>query len=876
MATLLQTWYTYYARRGTSTPTGTGDIRGRVDVYLESQNTSANTSYIRIDHRYQYTKGSGYSFSSNPSGNTSSYRANQGSYGGNYQSISFNNRTETASVTRTLGSKYHTVTHKASGEGTLYVNGSLTFNGQFISINGTFPFLTTRASSFTKVLPTINRGTTISTFTLTPESLDELKVTWATADNISKIEYQIGSGSWTNGETSINKKSGNFIIGGLNPGTTYSIKVRVTRYSNSVTTTSSAKSGTTIDIARFTTTPNNVDFEQPFTVQFNRNGADLVEVGIYDTAGASGFALYREAVGTSYEFNLTQGEKDLLYADMINTSSKTYRFFIATNSNTFRTYQERTFIVTGAQPLFQQFTYKDINATTLALTGDDQSVIKDYSNIEFTISEANKAIGVKGATVLNYQAMISPRPPVSVPYQSSGDVTVTVNQAGGNTLQVYATDSRNLTTVVSKLATTYFAYVKPTVSNFAIARANQLSETTILNISGEYFNADFGSQVNQINLEVYYRLVGDNTWLLSDSIASGKITYNANQWSFNDEVAGDLGASGFDAGNSYEIMVVVNDKLANLSRETVLPQGIPGMAIHKDGVAVGALYDDILGGALQVTGDIYQNGLPLSGGGIELVELWSGSWSSGTITLSDDITNYAYCYVVWESQGTIGIVPVLPQDLKTDPATDIGHFRGGGQTVTSTGQYLYSISATFDYTVKPTKLTWVDSYRLTHTPSSNHSSKTQQTVIRIVGVKLDGDADSGTDFTGIKADLFYESGDGITISEESQRYTVSGFISSNTKYIIFSIRTDKSMKYVTSVELASLKANIRSDKGYVGTGAYVSGGYDFFNDNDFTFIVEKIDNWNISVQMMSANTLNATNNTPCVLGFGEISFTTDQ
>jgi hypothetical protein len=198
MATLLKTWSTYNIRSGTSTPAATGDANGVVKVYLESQNVGANTSYIRIDHQIRLRKDISatltYRF-------VSSYRANQGSYGGTYQTV----RTATApnetsrgtdytDLTFTIDSTYHTVTHNADGTGQLYVNGSV--EAEVLRING-FLFTGTRTSSFNVALPTIPRASTITATNTNIESNPTFTITRASSSYTHTLKYAFGSLSGT-------------------------------------------------------------------------------------------------------------------------------------------------------------------------------------------------------------------------------------------------------------------------------------------------------------------------------------------------------------------------------------------------------------------------------------------------------------------------------------------------------------------------------------------------------------------------------------------------------------------------------------------------------------------------------------------------------
>lgn len=162
MATLLQTQYTVFRRSGTSTNTASGDARGLIEVYLESQSAASNSSLIKIVHKINLQRDSaGSQFDFNTS---SSYRANNGSYGGTYQNVgpypgSGVNEAWSGSVleiTRTIGTTYHTVYHNSDGSGRVYVNGSITLN-TFRQLSTGLNFTGSMSSQFNVALPTIDR-----------------------------------------------------------------------------------------------------------------------------------------------------------------------------------------------------------------------------------------------------------------------------------------------------------------------------------------------------------------------------------------------------------------------------------------------------------------------------------------------------------------------------------------------------------------------------------------------------------------------------------------------------------------------------------------------------------------------------------------------
>lgn len=79
------------------------------------------------------------------------------------------------------------------------------------------------------------------------------------------------------------------------------------------------------------------------------------------------------------------------------------------------------FNIANANPIFTDFTYKDSNATVVAITGSDQVLVKGQSILETTISSANKMQAIKGASPTQYTISFDGTT-LQQPYQSSGDV----------------------------------------------------------------------------------------------------------------------------------------------------------------------------------------------------------------------------------------------------------------------------------------------------------------------------------------------------------------------------------------------------------------------------------------------------------------------
>ena len=603
MATFIRTWSTYWIASGTGTPNSVSDMCGYISVSLESQSIANNTSTISITHyarMYCNTTATG-------SGTvTSSYRANNGSYGGSYQSKSggpyivypgdgyklFN-----------MGTTTHTVTHNADGTAQLYVNGSFDAPAWYGG--------TTKTSSFNTALPQIPRYATINSFTFDKASgatgLSTLTCGWSANASCDTVEYSLSGGGWTSSGTS--GTSGGFNISGLTPNAQYSLRIRVKRTDSQLWTESGTLYATTYDYCKVTGADSINDTGSPYMTFTNPSGA-VINAHI----GYAGTYIDRLNIPNTggYLFELTQGELDAIYAKMPNVPSQTITYVIATEVSGTPTYWSplyRTFTITNANPTFTTWTYADTNATTVALTGSNQKIIKGYSNVKATITSANKMVAIKGATATSYQLTIGAKNATEA-YSPSSTVEMTINAVDNNVFNCYAIDSRNNSTnVIKTLTTDYINYTPISITSASATRTDDIGTQTTLAFSGNIFDGSFGSVSNSVKTATYkFKKTTDVSYTNGTSVITP--TKTGGTFSFSGTIKGDEGAggvNGFDATYSYNIQVIVTDELSTNTFNFVLGSGKPNIAISQNGVAINQAYDETLGGALQVNGPAYFN-----------------------------------------------------------------------------------------------------------------------------------------------------------------------------------------------------------------------------------------------------------------------------
>ena len=420
------------------------------------------------------------------------------------------------------------------------------------------------------------------------------------------------SGNMYNGTQML---SGSKTITHTSDGTkTFSASGYVTQYSsNSNYSGSGSWTLTTIPRkATLKTYPDFNDEDNPTITYENKAGTSVstLQACISLTGSADDIA-YRDInkTGTSYTFNLTQAERNVLLNATKTSKTRKVSFFIKTviGGNTFYDSKEVTFSVVNANPTFSNFTYADTNSTTTAITGNNQYIIQGKSTLRATIASANKATANKSATMVQYDFAIAGYAGIEA-YATSdinkdiGVINASVDQA----LQVVARDSRDNTTTVQK--TVYMVpYASPSIIATATRQANFESNTTIhisgamslLSVAGVTKNA-----VNASNgIKWRYKESTSSTW--------GSWTNVASTTSADGTVSVTDFVRTFDNKKAWDLQFSITDKLETKTINVSVGQGQPQFFIGSDGrVAVGGLPSlaktlSANGGQLEIIGSMY-------------------------------------------------------------------------------------------------------------------------------------------------------------------------------------------------------------------------------------------------------------------------------
>lgn len=332
----------------------------------------------------------------------------------------------------------------------------------------------------------------------------------------------------------------------------------------------------------------------------------------------------------SYTFNLTDSERNLLRSKTPNSNTMAVREVIATciggTTENYWSWQDKKMTIVNANPTFSTFDFEDINPKTIALTGDNQVNINGYSNIKVTIPVENKAIANKSATMNKYRLSIGTST-TDILYSDTKDVSGVLNNTTSGTYNLYATDSRNNSTLVTKLAKKVIDYTQININSVnasATRNNNGVGKQCIVSFDGTFWNGDFGAVANHLgNITYRFKKTTDSTWITGTSTIT--VTVDKNKFSFSGKLkSNNENPDEWDLESAYNIEITISDTLSSSILNLVLNSGVPTIALAKNGVGIMGKYDDSVGGLLQV------GGVPISGGlTYSTEEQRVGTWIDG-------------------------------------------------------------------------------------------------------------------------------------------------------------------------------------------------------------------------------------------------------
>lgn len=356
----------------------------------------------------------------------------------------------------------------------------------------------------------------------------------------------------------------------------------------------------------------NFNDEQNPSFTFSKAGAGTLDVWLEPNPTSEHLAIRNNIPNTgNYVWDLTEEERDQLRNACKNSNSCICRIGLYTfiGDNTYVSYRDVMLNIINGNPIFENFDWQTTNYNSL--TGNNKTVIKNYSNIKTIVSEENKATALKEATLTSYQTTIGSK---SV---TNNNVTYPVEnviqKVDGASITVFANDSRGNSTPIIKPIENYIEYEKIIGSITNLKRTQEVNSEVNLKFEGVIDIVDFGTVENSIvSCKYYYKETSS-----IDDFIEGTTKLNAiltqiqgtkYKYEINQNIAGDLGAAGFDINNSFLIKVIINDELDFAEDTETLGTGSPAIAVKGNCVSLGAPYNESIGGRVQINGDLYEGG----------------------------------------------------------------------------------------------------------------------------------------------------------------------------------------------------------------------------------------------------------------------------
>ena len=215
--------------------------------------------------------------------------------------------------------------------------------------------------------------------------------------------------------------------------------------------------------------------------------------------------------GSSYTFELTEAERNTLRSATPNSNTLTVYFYVKTviAGNTYYSNKSAVMTIVNANPTITGASYKDNNATTVAITQDDQLIIQNQSQLLLMFSQLT---ALKYATLSSLSVMINAvEQTQSLSGTSQSNVNLNfgqVNSASNINASITVTDSRGNAVTIS-LPLSMLAWSAPSAIITCTRRNNFYSDTDL------YVNADFSSLggKNSITITYYYKQSSSSTWI---------------------------------------------------------------------------------------------------------------------------------------------------------------------------------------------------------------------------------------------------------------------------------------------------------------------------------------------------------------------------
>ena len=356
--------------------------------------------------------------------------------------------------------------------------------------------------------------------------------------------------------------------------------------------------------ATITSAPNFTDVQNPSITFSNPSGAKLqfkIEAG-----GNVNLITRNNLTNPSnpYTFTLTEAERNSLRQLCPNSNTLSVTFTVGTynSSGTVVNWSSltRTMTIASANPTISGASYQDTNATTVAITGNNQKIIQNTSTVQFAFTSL---AAQKYATLSQIRITINGVTKTqSLSGSSASNVTVSfgvINVSSDINAEISLIDSRNNTTSQT-LAIDMEAWSTPSAI-ITCQRKNNYYDETDLTVNAEISSLN-GNNVATIQYQ--YKEASGSTWsaltTIQDDVTTTFSINNTEDWNVRVIVSDLLGSTTYNLTVERGIPIVFFDRLNRSVGFNCFPQN--ENSVESEGLQL----DDLVYIGSQVLYDSYQ------------------------------------------------------------------------------------------------------------------------------------------------------------------------------------------------------------------------------------------------------------------------------
>lgn len=487
-----------------------------------------------------------------------------------------------------------TIQHNADGTKTIAFSGKCQ-----LDINWGGVQIGTISGNGSMNLTTIPRYGVVSQ-SLSAKTETTISVNWSSDAVADFMWYSTDNGStWTEADIADASK-GSYTISGLSANTTYNIKTRVRRKDSQLTSDSPTLAVVTYAYPYASSMPN-------FTI-----GASLT-IGLYNplnrtvTVALIGSDNSQIAIETATSNQITGYASETaingLYASIPNSKNGTYKVKVTygTNSST-KTGGAYSVNENVCMPLIGGVAYRDTNNATIALTGNNQDIVRNHSTVQFTASDLN---GQRSASIVSCRVTVNGETyamALSGTSATGGNATIDSGMDLAATITV--TDSRGLSTS-KKMSVNMLDWYIPS-GIISLARQHNYYSETDIKVDAKY------AYINGNNaITITYQATEDSP---ARTVVSGTLQDNVTS-----EIV-------LDNSYAWTVVVTLRDSLGGTANYTLfISRGMPIVYFDRLKNSIGMNCFPQHAKTLEIDGEIYINSEPIADYVIEQGK--QGNWN---------------------------------------------------------------------------------------------------------------------------------------------------------------------------------------------------------------------------------------------------------